>query len=119
MNGVLWVLQIGLMLIFVMDGVLKAFQYEIAKENIPWVRDVPKSLVIFVGYVEIVAGLGLIIPIVYEHFRILTPISSFIFVVLMFFATIFHYNRKEYIDIPFNITLLLMALFVMIGSMFF
>lgn len=119
MNSVLWILQVGLMLIFVMDGVLKAFQYKVAKDNIPWIRDVPKVLVIFIGYVEIIAGLGLVIPIVFENLMFITPIASFIFVILMFFASIFHYNRKEYLDIPFNITLLLMALFVTIGRLYF
>lgn len=119
MNAVLWVCQITLMLLFIMDGVLKAFQYEIAKANIPWVQEVPKGLVIFIGYVEILCSIGLVLPLAISNVSFSITISSFVLSILMLFATIFHYKRLDFHSVPIVFTLFLMALFVTVGRIYF
>jgi hypothetical protein len=42
---------------FLMAGVIKGFQYERAKASMPWVKDVSKGLVTFIGISELLGGL--------------------------------------------------------------
>lgn len=118
MNVVLLIVQLGLGLIFVMAGVLKAFEYKKAKERISWVNDVPKGFVIFLGYVEIVGSMGILLPIGLGMSPFITPLAAFGLALVMVFAAIFHYNRKEFYMIPVNFILLLIALFIAIGRLY-
>jgi uncharacterized membrane protein YphA (DoxX/SURF4 family) len=49
MNIALWVAQVLLAVAFVMAGVMHAFQYERARASLPWVKDVPRGLTMFIG----------------------------------------------------------------------
>ena len=119
MNVVLWIFQITLMLMFMMDGVLKAFQYPIARANIPWVRDVPQGLVVFIGIIEIIAAFGLVLPIIFESLTMIAQIAASVLVILMLFNIFFHFKRKEYKDVKVSCIFLVIALFIMVGRIFF
>lgn len=118
MNIALWAVQIILGLMFLMAGASKAFQYEKTKAKMPWIKDVSKSLVIFIGIAEVLGGLGLILPQAIGFVPILTPLAAIGLAVVMVFAAIFHFNRKEYQGIGMNIILLLFALFIAWGRFF-
>ncbi len=109
MNIVLWIVQLALALIFIMAGVLKVFQYGKAKESMSWVNDVPKGFVIFLGFVEILGAMGLVLPIALGILPFLTPLAALALAIIMVFAAIFHYNRKEFQIIPINIVLLFIS----------
>lgn len=119
MNVMLWIVQLVLALVFIMSGVLKAFQYKQAKEYMDWVGDVPKGVVIFLGFAEILGGVGLLFPMALGVLPIFTPIAAFALAILMLFAAIFHYHRKEIHTIPINVILLFIALFITIGRLYF
>ncbi len=119
MNAILWIFQISLMLMFIMDGVLKAFQYDIAKANIPWVNDVPKGLVIFIGYVEVLCALGLVLPLAISNVSFIIPVASLVLSILMLFATVFQYKRNDFQSVPIVFALFLVALFVTVGRLYF
>ncbi|BDH61945.1 hypothetical protein MTP04_20750 [Lysinibacillus sp. PLM2] len=119
MNVVLWIFQVTLALLFIMAGLIKALQYIKAKEAMAWVSDVPKGLVIFVGYAELLGAIGLILPMALGTLEFLTPVAGFAFAFIMLFAAIFHVNRKEYETIPMIFILLFISLFIGIGRLFF
>jgi len=119
MDVLLLIVQLGLGLIFVMAGVLKAFEYNKAKERMDWVSDVPKGMVIFLGYVEIVGAMGLLLPISLRMSPFIAPFAALGLAVIMVFAAIFHHSRKEFYMIPINLILLLIALFIAISRLYF
>ena len=117
MNSVLWVLQILLALVFSLTGALKAFQYERAKAQLPWVAEAPHEFVTFVGLVEILGAIGLILPALTGILPILTPLAALGLAVVMFVATGFNYSHGEYKTIILNAILLVMAVVVVVGRL--
>ena len=117
MNVALWIVQILLGLMFLLAGSMKAFSYEKAKANLPWVKDSTKGLVTFIGVAELLGGLGLILPYAFGIAPILTPIAALGLGVVMILAAGFHVKRKEFQGIGMNIILLALALFVAVGRM--
>lgn len=114
MNIVLWVIQIVLALMFLMAGSMKVFQYEKTKESADWVQGASKGLVIFIGTVELLGAIGLIIPAATGILPILTPLAAIGIALIMLFAGIFHISRKES-GFFNNLIWFLLALFVAIG----
>jgi uncharacterized membrane protein YphA (DoxX/SURF4 family) len=106
MNIALWVAAVLVALAFLMAGTLKAFRYEQAKKQLPWVKNVPRGLVTFIGSVEILGVLGLILP-------WLTPLAAVGLVMVL--AIGFHAPRHEYSGMGTNLFLLLLAAFVAYG----
>ncbi|MUT65959.1 DoxX family protein [Paenibacillus sp. NEAU-GSW1] len=117
MNIALWVVQGLLALMFIFAGMTKAFQYEKAKASMPWVKDASKSLVTFIGLVELLGGIGLILPWSTDIAPSLTPIAAIGLALIMLFAVVFHAKRKENQAIGMNIILLVLAIFVVIGRL--
>lgn len=117
MNIVLWIVQILLGLIFLMAGSMKAFNYVKARESLPWVKDVSKGLVTFIGIAELLGGIGFILPVALNVFPVLTPIAAIGIAIIMILSALFHLRRKEYSGIVFNIVLLALAFIVAIGRM--
>jgi uncharacterized membrane protein YphA (DoxX/SURF4 family) len=115
MNIILWIAQGLLGLIFLMAGITKGFQYEKAKNMMPWVKDASKGLVTFIGIAELLGAIGLILPLALDISPILTPMSAVGLAIIMLLAAIFHAKRKEYGAIGINIILLALAVFVAIG----
>ena len=115
MNILLWIVQIVLAGMFLMAGVMKAFQYDRARENLFWVKDVPRGLVTFIGFSELLGGVGLILPAVTGIFPWLTPLAAMGIALIMLFAGVFHARRREPQAIVFNIVLLILAGLVVYG----
>lgn len=115
MNIALWIVQVILGLAFLMFGSMKTFQYEKAKESLPWVKDSSKTLVTSIGLVEILGGLGLILPYAIGIAPILTPIAALGIGLVMILAAGLHVKRKESQAIGMNIILLALAIFVAVG----
>ena len=116
MNIALWIVQGILALLFLMAGIIKSTQ---SKENLlpklPWVKDFSLNTVRLVGMAELLAALGLVLPMVLDIFPILTSLSSIGLSLIMIFAMVYHYSKKEIKEIGFNLVILLMALFVTYG----
>ncbi|MFC5702678.1 DoxX family protein [Cohnella faecalis] len=115
MNIALWIAQGILGLIFIMAGMMKAFQYEKAKEGMPWVKEYSKGLVIFIGLSELLGGLGVILPYATGVAPSLTPIAAIALGIVMILAAGFHAKRKENQAIGMNILFLALAIFVAVG----
>ena len=116
MNIVLWVAQGLLAALFLMAGQLKTFQTAKAKEQLPWAKNRSDGFVRFVGTSELLGALGLILPLVTGILPWLTVLAA-IGLTLIQLLAIFteHLPKKEYNVIPFNIVLVALAVFVVIG----
>ena len=115
MNIVLWTFQILLALAFLMAGSMKAFQYEKAKAQMAWVLAVPHGLVTFIGTVEILGAIGLVLPALTGILPWLTPLAAVGLVTVMVLASGFHFTRREYATIGVNIVLFVLAVSVAYG----
>jgi hypothetical protein len=97
MNAFLWIVQAVLAALFALSGVVKAV---LSREKLivryPWVSDVPLATVRFIGVVEVLGALGLVIPAATGIVPVLTPLAAAGLAVLMGLATVFHVRRKEW-----------------------
>ncbi len=113
---VLWIVQGLLALAFLMAGFMKSTRpLADLKKNMAWVGSVPAGLVRFIGIVEILGALGLILPKLTKIVPQLTIAAAIGLVLVMLSAAIFHTTRKEYSGIGVNVVLLLLAAFIAVG----
>lgn len=117
MNIALWIVQGLLGLAFLMFGMMKAFQYEKAQASLPWAKNSSKGFVNFIGFAELLGGLGLILPWALGIADILTPIAAIALGFIMLFAAVFHTKRKENQAIGMNIVFLALLIFIAIGRL--
>ncbi len=116
MNIALWVVQILLALAFLMAGFMKVSQpIENLKKNMGWVAHTTPGIVRLIGALEILGGIGLIVPAVMGILPWLTPVAAIGLVLTMIGASIVHVRLKEFSGLMAPIILLLLALFIVIG----
>ncbi|GAB3171179.1 DoxX family protein [Telluribacter humicola] len=109
MNIVLWMAQGLIALVFIWAGLMKLFQSE--QLPFPWIKD-SGTLVLLTGIVDLVAGVGIVLPALLRTLPKLTIYAAYGIVVLMTAASAFHIARGEAKDIGFNIFVALLAVFV-------
>ncbi len=117
MNIALWIVQILLALLFLMAGFMKASQpiEKLAERMGGWVKDFSPMQIRIIGILEVLAGIGLILPMLTNILPILTPLAAVGLILTMIGAMITHARRSEYSNIGGNAVLLLLALFVAYG----
>ncbi len=118
MNISLWVVQGLLAVMFLMAGANKLFQSipELSK-MLPWVTQVPEGLVRFIGFSELLGGIGLLLPAILRIKPILTSYAAIGLAVVMLLASIFHISKGEMSVIGMNFVFMAMALYVAWGRM--
>jgi len=114
----LWIVQALLAVVFLLAGAMHAFRYEAAKKNLPWVKDLPRGVVMLDGAVEILGALGVILPRLTSILPVLTPLAAAGLALIMAVAIFLHARRKEYSAIGLTGLLFLMAAFVAYGRWF-
>jgi len=116
MNTVLWIIQILLALMFLFHGRMMLSPPASAQQGMmAYIMAIPEGFRRFIGVMEILAGIGLILPALTGVLPWLTPLAAVGLVILMIGAAIFHIPRKEYPNIVFNLILLALAAFVAYG----
>jgi uncharacterized membrane protein YphA (DoxX/SURF4 family) len=116
MNTPLWIAQILLALVFGAAGVMKLTQpKEKLLANMGWVEDFSGGFVKFVGGVELLGALGLILPAVTDIAPILVPIAATGLALDQVVAAVVHARRKELRFISGNVVLFAIAAFVAWG----
>ncbi|GAA4079090.1 DoxX family protein [Nonomuraea soli] len=120
LNGVLWVLQAlwgfffagsGFGKVLLLDGAL----YEAAPRAVAWYAAVPQPLIVFIGVVEVLGGIGLILPALTRVKPRLTPLAAAGLALTMVLAAGFHVVRGEFGLVPANVVLGAVSGFVAIG----
>lgn len=116
MNIVLWVLQVVLALAFGMAGFMKLTQpKEKLAGQMAWVEDFAPNTIKLIGLLELIAAIGLILPLLTNILPWLTPLAAVGLVLTMIGAIVTHARRGENQVLPVNIVLLLLAAVVAYG----
>ncbi|MFK8006405.1 MAG: DoxX family protein [Saprospiraceae bacterium] len=115
MNIGLWIAQVlvAFMLLWGAYAKLLMPAEELAL-MMPWTSDNP-SLAMFTGIVDLLGGLGLILPALLKIQPKLTIYAAYGTVALMIAGSIFHGSRGEFEMIGMNVVVLLIALFIAWG----
>jgi uncharacterized membrane protein len=116
MNVVLWVIQGVLAAMFLMAGLMKSTQpKEKLVKNLPWVEDFSAGTVRFIGVMELLAAIGLILPAITGIAVILTPLAATGLALMMVLAALTHVRRREPGAVVFTLVLLAAAVVVAWG----
>ncbi len=116
MNVFLWILQVVLAAMFTMAGVLKTTQSrEKLLPSMPWVEDLATPTVRFIGTVELLAAVGVILPAALDVAPVLTPLAATGLALLMVLAAATHLRRREPSAIGINAVAFLIAVVVAWG----
>jgi uncharacterized membrane protein len=116
MTVVLWVLQAVLAAMFGLAGAMKSLQpKEKLAKSLPWVEDFSPGTVRFIGVMELLAALGLILPAVTGIATVLTPLAATGLAVTMVLAALTHARRREPGSIAFNAALFVVTAVVAWG----
>lgn len=118
MNIALWIVQGLLAAMFLMAGQMKTFTPAKVRENpqMTWAHGQADNYIRFIGVVELLGAIGLILPLitgVLPWLTVLAAIGLGLIQTLAIFTV--HLPKKEYQVIPVNIVLLAFAVFVVFG----
>ncbi len=116
MDVLAWILSVLLALVFVGAGLAKlATPHEklLANPRMAWADDFSDTQVKGIGAVEVLGGIGLILPWLLDIARVLTPLAAVGLAITMVGALLTHRRRGELAQaLPVNSALLLIALVV-------
>lgn len=117
MHTALWIVQGLLALLFGMAGIKKSTEpvEKLLKSGITWAGRVSLPTVRFIGIAELLAAIGLVLPLALNILPVLTSAAAAGIIVIMLLAIAHHLKYKENKAIVFNIVLLLLAAFVVYG----
>ena len=112
MNTALWIIQVLLAAAFGLAGVLKATRGRKLKDRMPWVEDFSDRTVRFIGVMELLGAIGLVLPAATGIATWLTPLAAIGLAVIMVLAVGTHLRRKEPQVLPANLLIVLLGAFV-------
>ena len=115
MNIALWIVQVLLAVVFVFHGVIKLAPPPDLPAQIQWIYDMAPGLRTFVGTVELLAAIGLILPGVTKIQPRLTPLAALGLMILMVGGVVFHIPRGEFEAISINVFVFILSAFVAYG----
>jgi uncharacterized membrane protein YphA (DoxX/SURF4 family) len=82
----------------------------------PWAKDRTVNFVRFMGVIELLGVLGMLLPMLTGILPWLTPVAAIGLVLIQVLAILTeHLPKKEYKGLPMNLILLALSLFVAIG----
>lgn len=112
----LWIVQGLLALTFAGGGVWKLLTpiAELAV-NMPWMGQVSPAFLYMTAAIDVLGGLGIILPSLTRIRPGLTVLAALGCVALQVSAIVFHLSRGEAADTPFNLLLIALSLFVAWG----
>jgi uncharacterized membrane protein len=113
MNVVVWVVQVMVGIAFVFSGLGKVIRPRAdLRKQMPYVEDFTDGQIKAIGAVEVLGGIGVILPAWTGIAPILTPIAATGLALVMVLAAAVHARRKEYQMIGVNAVLFAFAAFV-------
>ena len=116
MNTALWIVQGILAALFLMAGFMKSTTpKEKLALKMPWANDYSAGTVKLIGITQLMAAIGLIIPMLTGIAPLLTPLAAIGLCVTMILAIMYHYRKNEMKAIGTNVVLFLLAAFVVYG----
>jgi len=116
MDTVIWVAQILVGLLFLAAGFMKLTQPKAKLQtNMKWVEDFSPNTIKGIGALELLGGVGVILPSLTNILPVLSPLAALGLVLVMVGAIITHIRRGETPVIVVNLVLLALAAFVAYG----
>ena len=113
----LWVVQALLAAFYAMAGSMKLTQSieALVASGMAYAGDYPELLTRFIGTMEVLGAVGIILPAATRILPGLTPLAALGFAVIQVLAMGVHISRGEFMVLPMNLVLLALALFVVWG----
>jgi hypothetical protein len=113
----LWVAAVALALLYAMSVYMKLFmsQAELIQMGLLWVETAPMALVRFIGTVELLGIIGLILPAATRIMPKLTVYAAIGLTAIQALAIPFHMIRGEFAVLPFNLIYLGLAILIIWG----
>jgi hypothetical protein len=117
MNIALWIIAGLLAVAFLGSGAMKLIQprEKLAASGLGWVEDFSAGTVKAIGTLEVLAGVGLILPAALDIAPVVAPLAAVGLVLLMVGGFITHLRRREAQGIVVTLVLLALAAFVAWG----
>lgn len=116
LNIGLWIVQVSLLGIYGFYGVYKTFFTAKAKEKMTWTHGRSDNFIRFVGIVEMLGALGVVLPMVMSILPFITMLAAIGLTLLQGFAIFTeHLPKKEYKILPLNLYFAAMSIFIIIG----
>lgn len=115
----IWIGQIMLAAIYLMAGIMKVSQSidGLVASGMAYAGDYPELLTRFIGTMEILGAVGIILPAATRIIPVLTPLAAIGFGLIQVLAFGLHTMRGEYGVLPVNLVLLAVALLVVWGRL--
>lgn len=117
MNTALWILQLIAAGAFLYSGINKTIYSEqrLVAKGQTGIEGLPIALIRFIGIIEILGAIGIILPSLLRILPVLTTISAIGFAVIMIPAAIIHYKRHEPNNVLTNCVLFVVCLCIAYG----
>jgi uncharacterized membrane protein YphA (DoxX/SURF4 family) len=115
MNTGLWMVQVLLAFAFLYSGVRKTLLYEQNRAGSTFMQVTPKQTVMIVGVLEVLGGIGVILPAVTGILPWLSPVAAIGLLLTMLGAMVFNVQHKRVGEMVANIIILILAAFVIVG----
>ncbi|MEZ5174647.1 MAG: DoxX family protein [Acidimicrobiia bacterium] len=114
-NTALWVLQIGLGIYFVFVGIIHFVVPDGLPGPMEWMYELSDTMHAIVGVVEILGGLGLILPSVTRIRPELTVYAALGLITVMVGAMVWHATRSEPTSIAQNVLIAVLLGIIVYG----
>ena len=116
-NAGLWVVQALLAAFYAMAGSMKLTQSieALVASGMAYAGDYPELLTRFIGTMEVLGAIGIILPAATRILPGLTPLAALGFSVIQILAMGVHISRGEFMVLPMNLVLLALSLLVVWG----
>jgi putative oxidoreductase len=116
-NVGVWIVQVVLAGVYAMAGSMKLTQPidALVGSGMAYAGDYPELLTRFIGTMEVLGAIGVILPAATRILPGLTPLAAVGFAVIQVLAMGVHISRGEFMVLPMNLVLLALALFVIWG----
>lgn len=117
MNTVLWVLASVLAAAFLGAGVMKLSRpkEQLAASGMAWTEDFSAGTIKFIGLVEVLGAIGLVLPAALDIVPVLVPLAALGLVLTMVGAVVVHVRRKEVATMAPSLVLLVLAAVIVWG----
>jgi uncharacterized membrane protein YphA (DoxX/SURF4 family) len=118
-NVVLWIIAALLAVAFAAAGAMKLTQSkeQLVTKGMGWTESFSPGAIKAIGALEVLAGIGLILPALLDIAPVLVPLAALGLVLVMIGAAIVHLRRGEKQMILTNIVLLVLAAVVVWGRL--
>jgi len=117
MEIALWIVAAIAALLNVLSGSMKLFTYDRYAKSAPYTEDFSPAAIRTIGALEMLGGVGLILPQLTGILSWLTIVAGFGLAIIQAGAIVVHTRRKEFTTLPINALLLALPLFVALGRL--